>query len=121
MFTLISKMHGYEHQDWKPVVIRSSQKAKKDKKTAPNLQNAPGTREFLKLNDDDIPTLNKMTKDKATDMIQARNAKNMSQQDLAKRLNMPLSIIKEYENCNVKNFNKGIYKKIMNCLGAKTS
>lgn len=121
MFKLICNMHSYEHQDWKPVVIRSTQKAKNEKKVVPNLQNAPGTREFKKLNEDDIPILNKMTNDKAKDMIQARNAQKMSQQDLAKKLNMPLSIIKEYENATVKNFNKGIYKKIMTSLGTKPS
>lgn len=107
---------GYDHQDWTPVVIRSSRVANVAKQT---VQNPSGTKEFHKLNEDDIPVLNKMTREQATALSQARSAKGLSQKDLAKALNMDISIIKDYESCNVKNFKKGVYNKIMTRLGVK--
>lgn len=109
-------MSGYEHQDWTPVVIRSSRIANNEKKT---IQNPSGTKEFKKLNDDDIPILNKMTKEQAIILSQARTAKGISQKDLAKSLNIDVSIIKDYECCTVKNFNKRIYNNILAKLGVK--
>ena len=109
-------MPGYEHQDWTPVVIRSSRASNIAKQT---VQNPSGTKEFKKLNEDDIPILNKMTKEQAIVLSQARTAKGIYQKDLAKSLNIGVSIIKDYECCTVKNFNKNIYNKILSKLGVK--
>ncbi len=47
-------MSGYRDivQDWDPVIIRSSKNAQKSKQTH---QNPEGTKEFIKLNENDIP------------------------------------------------------------------
>jgi len=109
-------MSGYDHQDWTPVVIRSSHMANIAKQS---VQNLPGTKEFKKLNDDDIPILNKMTREQATALSQARVIKGLSQKDLAKALNIDISIVKKYECCNVENFNKKFYNRMLLFLGCK--
>lgn len=109
-------MSGYDHQDWTPVVIRSSNASKNAKQ---GVQNPSGTKEFKKLNEDDIPILNKMTKEQAIVLSQARTAKGISQKDLAKSLNIDVSIIKDYECGTVKNFNKRTYNNILAKLGVK--
>lgn len=116
MYKMIYTMSGYDHQDWTPVVIRSSRVASIARQS---VQNPSGTKEFNKLNEDDVPILNKMTREQATALSQARAAKKMSQKELANALNMDVSIIKDYESCNVKNFKKEVYSKIMSRLGVK--
>jgi len=109
-------MSGYDHQDWTPVVIRSSHMANIAKQS---VQNPSGTKEFKKLNDDDIPILNKMTREQSTALSQARVIKGLSQKDLAKALNIDISIVKKYECCNVENFNKKFYNRMLLFLGCK--
>ena len=102
-------------QDWTPVVIRNS-----SKKSQPmNKQNAAGTKDFYKLNEDDIPQLNKMTAGQASALREARNAKGLSQTDFAKQLNINVNLIKDYENGTVAKFNKTFYNSLMRKLGVK--
>ena len=111
-------MSGYRDivQDWDPVIIRSSKNAQMSKQTH---QNPAGTKEFMKLNENDIPCLNKMTREQATALSQARVIKGLSQKDLAKALNIDISIVKKYECCNVENFNKKFYNRMLLFLGCK--
>jgi len=107
---------SYEHQDWEPVVIRSSKVAKEAKQT---IQNAAGTKEFRKLNEDDIPKLDKITPEQCKILKEARAAKGITQNDLAKSLNMNVSVIKEYEGGTVAKFNKTFYNNLLRKLGVK--
>ena len=47
---------SYDHQDWTPVVIRSSGAAKKANQQK---QNPTGTKEFHKLNEEEMAAMNK--------------------------------------------------------------
>jgi ribosome-binding protein aMBF1 (putative translation factor) len=105
---------SYEHQDWIPVTIGNSSKKKEQNKQK---QNPVGTKHFKNLIEDDIPTLNKITHEQKITLISARGAVGMSQNDLAKKLNVNVSIIKEYENGTVAQFNKTFYNKLLRTLG----
>jgi ribosome-binding protein aMBF1 (putative translation factor) len=107
---------GYDHQDWTPVVIRSGAVAKAAKQQK---QNAPGTKEFHKLDADDIPKLDKITPELQNKLRAARNAKGLSQTDLAKTMNIPVAIIKDYENGTVAKFNKAMFNRMLHKLGAQ--
>src|SRR6056300_1137093 len=111
-------MSGYRDivQDWDPVIIRSSKNAQKSKQTH---QNPEGTKEFIKLNENDIPCLNKMTREQSQELQQARNAKGWTQKQLASSLMINISIVQKYENCSVENFQPKLYKKMMARLGVK--
>ena len=95
-------------------MIRNSQVAKKEKQTH---QNAAGTKEYNKLIEDDIPILDKISPEMQQKLKDARNAKSMNQSDLAKALNVNVSIIKDYENGTVAKFNKGFYNRVLRVLG----
>lgn len=105
---------GYSHQDWTPVVIRNSSAAKLAKQQK---QNPAGTKEFAKLNEDDVPKLTTMTKEQAKVLREARVAKGLSQKDFAKSLNINVSIIQDYENATIAKFNKTFYKNLLRKLG----
>lgn len=100
-------------QDWTPVTIHnknhfcSSNKGK---------QNQPGNKAFQALNEDDIPKLEKITPAKCAALRDARNARKISQSDLAKMLNVNVKIIQEYENGTVSKFNKTFYNKLLQRL-----
>lgn len=107
---------GFEHQDWTPVVIRNSNAAKKAKEQK---QNPAGTKDFFKLNEDDVPKLNKITPEQCQILREARNAKGITQNDLAKSLNINVSVIKEYEGGTIAKFNKTFYNSLLRRLGVK--
>lgn len=109
-------MHSYEHQDWEPVVFK---KDGSNNGKGNIHQNAAGTKRKNELLSDDIPTLNVITKQQSMAIIQARNAKGISQKDLAQKMGVNVSIIQEYENGKVKSFNKSFLAKIMRVLGTK--
>lgn len=103
-----------EHQDWTPVVIRSTGAAKKAKQQK---QNPAGTKEFNKLNEDEIPVLNKITPEQRKALQDARAAKGISRHDFAKSLNMPIKTIADYENGTIQNFNLNFYNSLLRKLG----
>lgn len=105
---------SYDCQDWTPVVIHNKAKKKEVK------QNPAGTKEFAKLNEDDIPKLDKITPEQCQALREARTAKGLSQVDLAKSLNINVAVIKDYENGTVAKFNKRFYNTIMRRLGVIT-
>lgn len=101
------------YQDWEPVVIRS----KNSVKDAQNIVAKPmGNKEFQRLNNEEIPKLNKITHTQAQAISIARNACNLKQIDLARKLGIQEKIIKEYENCSVANFSPVLYKRILKAL-----
>ena len=87
-----------ENQDWTPVVIRSKT-AKKP--TEPILSNeiVSNVNKAKKLeNSDDTGTFKKLSNESRQTLVQARVAKNLKQDDLARALNMPANTYKAIEN-----------------------
>jgi ribosome-binding protein aMBF1 (putative translation factor) len=104
-------MNSANFQDWKPVVLK---KAKTQKHIT--TQNQPGFKEYIKLVEDDIPKLNKITREYAQAIVDGRKALNITQKELAQKMCVKDNIIKEYENCSVVNFNLQFYKRILKAL-----
>jgi ribosome-binding protein aMBF1 (putative translation factor) len=98
-------------QDWEDVVFKKNTKDKKN-----IIQNQAGHKEYIKLVEDDIPKLNKITREYSQAIIDGRKALNITQKDLAQKLCIKDNIIKEYENCSVVNFNLQFYKRILRAL-----
>lgn len=106
-------MNSVNFQDWTPVVLKNT-KAKVQKQN--NIPNQTGHKEYIKLLEDDIPTLNKITREYAQAIVDGRKALNITQKDLAQKMCIKDNIIKEYENCSVVNFNLQFYKRILKAL-----
>jgi ribosome-binding protein aMBF1 (putative translation factor) len=105
------------YQDWEPVVIRSKNFALVKNKEAHVANNKPiGNKEFQRLNNEEIPALQKITHTQAQAISNARNALKLTQKDLANKLGINEKIIKEYENCSVVNFAPNLYKRILKVL-----
>ena len=106
-------MNSANFQDWEPVVLKNS-KSKAQKQN--NTPNQAGHKEYIKLLEDDIPTLNKITREYAQAIVDGRKALNITQKELAQKMCIKDNIIKEYENCSVVNFNLQFYKRILKAL-----
>jgi len=105
------------YQDWEPVVIRSINSVNAQKKDAHHTAAKPaGNKEFQRLNNEELPALNKITHKRAQAISTARNALNLKQVDLARKLGIQEKIIKDYENCTVANFSPILYKRILKTL-----
>jgi ribosome-binding protein aMBF1 (putative translation factor) len=107
------------YQDWEPVVIRSNSAAKAAKAANTvhhTIAKPVGNKEFQRLNNEDIPKLNKITHEQALAISTARNALGLKQIDLALKLGIQEKIIKEYENGSVANFSPILYKRILRVL-----
>lgn len=106
------------YQDWQPVVLKKSSKPTNIYNNSK--ENPSGFKEFKKLEEDDIPKLNKITQEQRQRLIDARNAKKFTQSDLAKMIpGLSVSIIASYENGTVTNFNITFYNKLLRVLGCK--
>jgi ribosome-binding protein aMBF1 (putative translation factor) len=104
-------MSSANFQDWEPVVLKKTTVQKQV-----NTQNQPGFKEYIKLIEDDIPKLNKITREYAQAIVDGRKALNITQKELAQKMCVKDNIIKEYENCSVVNFNLQFYKRILKAL-----
>lgn len=104
-------MSSANFQDWEPVVLKKTTVQKQI-----NTQNQPGFKEYIKLVEDDIPKLNKITREYAQAIVDGRKALNITQKELAQKMCVKDNIIKEYENCSVVNFNLQFYKRILKAL-----
>jgi ribosome-binding protein aMBF1 (putative translation factor) len=104
-------MSSANFQDWEPVVLKKTTVQKQV-----NTQNQPGFKEYIKLVEDDIPKLNKITREYAQAIVDGRKALNITQKELAQKMCVKDNIIKEYENCSVVNFNLQFYKRILKAL-----
>jgi ribosome-binding protein aMBF1 (putative translation factor) len=105
---------GPIYQDWEPVVLKKTQSLKKQGSIA----NPAGHKKFVELNADEIPKLNYVSKEEAQTIIQGRKAKDLKQEDLARMLNINVSIIKDFENQKSVS-NKQLYSKMLKALGLK--
>ena len=104
-------MSSANFQYWEPVVLKKTNVQKQI-----NTQNQPGFKEYIKLVEDDIPKLNKITREYAQAIVDGRKALNITQKELAQKMCVKDNIIKEYENCSVVNFNLQFYKRILKAL-----
>ena len=104
-------MSSANFQDWEPVVLKKTTVQKQI-----NTQNQPGFKEYIKLVEDDIPKLNKITREYAQAIVDGRKVLNITQKELAQKMCVKDNIIKEYENCSVVNFNLQFYKRILKAL-----
>ena len=104
-------MSSANFQDWEPVVLKKTAVHKQI-----NTQNQPGFKEYIKLVEDDIPKLNKITREYAQAIVDGRKALNITQKELAQKMCVKDNIIKEYENCSVVNFNLQFYKRVLKAL-----
>ena len=105
------------YQDWEPVVIRSTNAVKsKNKELQQTVEKPMGNKEFQRLNNEELPALNKITHAQAQAISIARNASKLKQKELAARLGIPEKIIRDYENCSVINFSPVLYKRILKNL-----
>ena len=106
-----------QHQDWENIVFnkKSEQLAKEE-----NLRkhNAPGTAKFRELDSEDPPALEKVKNSTSRAIQKARQAKKMTQKDLANLLNIQASVISEYESGNATP-NRQLLSKISKVLGVK--
>jgi ribosome-binding protein aMBF1 (putative translation factor) len=100
-------------QDWEPVVLKPN---KGSVKTTIKQQNPQGFKEYIKLVEEDIPKLPKMSREYAQAIVAGRNALGLNQKQLAQKLAVKDNIIKDYENCSVVNFNLGFYKRILKAV-----
>jgi ribosome-binding protein aMBF1 (putative translation factor) len=103
-------------QDWTPVVIHNKQYHKHVKEEK---QNPAGTKDFFKLNEDDIPILGKISIEQCNALKEARAAKGITQKNFAKSMNINVAIIQEYENGTIARFNKTLYNNFMRRLGVQ--
>lgn len=101
---------SYQFYDDITQIIGSKQANKK-----PVHQNPTGTKLFRKLNEDDIPILDKISVKECQELQSMRNRIKLTQPELAKKLNYPESVIKHFE-AGKPPFNIGQYKKIYKFL-----
>ena len=108
-------MTGQIYQDWEPVVIHN----KNFKKTGYHLNT--NTKPKIDYNDgeEDMPKRQEYSSQMINAMKQARNAKNLTQSELAKQLNIDVKIIADIEG-NKSAYNKKLYTSIMRKLGIDT-
>lgn len=97
------------YQDWEPVVLR------KTKKQSSQHQNPEGYKKNKQLDsNDDLPKITKYTPEQSQFLMQLRKIKNVSQEELAKMLNINVSYVKEVENMsgvqNLKLYNTMVRK-----------
>lgn len=78
-------------QDWNPVVLRHKSEHKP-------VNRAPHINEFKALDSDDPPPPKTSTIELRVSIQKARNAKKLTQKELAKLINLPANEIAEYEN-----------------------
>jgi ribosome-binding protein aMBF1 (putative translation factor) len=80
-----------------------------------------GNKEFRRLDTEEIPKLNKITREQAQAISTARNALKLTQKELAQKLRIPDITIKEYENCTVANFSLPLYNRILRGMKVNNS
>ena len=111
-----------DHQDWKPVVWAKKPDKKKNVKkgsvaVANTNKNFQGQGTGKKIKDDDeikrIPTVGMAI---GKQIAQARNAKKMTQKQLAQAINCQVSVITELENGKAK-YNPAVINKVKRALG----
>lgn len=108
------------YQDWDDVNIGNGNKNKqKPREINPN--NTAKAREIKKIEEETgmMPKIVSIPQELIVLLQTARTAKGLTQKDLAKQLNMDVSVIANIE-ANKSPFNKNLYCKIVRHLGVNT-
>lgn len=107
------------YQDWDDVNIGNGNKNKQCKQVSPN--NTVKAHEIRKIEEETgmMPKIVYASHELIVILQNARIAKGLSQKDLAKKLNMDVSLIANIE-ANKSPFNKNLYCKIVRTLGVDT-
>ena len=97
-FKVLDK-RSMDHQDWKPVVVRTTQSVKEEKKTSSKKLSESQQRDhkILKQVDNDELTHKKVSPELRKQIQQGRSALKWKQKDLAQRTNLPISVINDIE------------------------
>ena len=93
-----------EHQDWKPVILRKDDSKKNQRTPQPRRPDSTGVNK-RKLEEDPNYKLPTITSEMGKQIVEARVAKKLNQQQLAQKCNLDVGIIKEYEQ------GRGIYNR----------
>lgn len=94
---------SFNHQDWKPVIIKKKIKKPNQKKTVVK-KTSTGNKQTKyenksKLDEDTgVYETKKVSVNLSRQIQQARTAKKLTQVELARKTNLPVSIIKNYES-----------------------
>lgn len=102
------------HQD-REVIVWTKKKADK---VADHTHNAPGTSTFRNLDSDEPGAPKVIGHSVKVKIQQGRAAKNMTQKQLAMKINVPVNIIQSYESGKAVPDN-AVMRKICNILGIK--
>lgn len=78
------------YQDWKPVILRKNTKPKQTHTSRPSKKND--------LDDPDYVSKKKVSHKLKMQIQHARQAKKLTQKELANKCNIPLNIVRDYEN-----------------------
>jgi ribosome-binding protein aMBF1 (putative translation factor) len=81
-------------QDWTPVVFRKE-------KPKQFVQHNPGFKKHQNILSDDPDAPKVLGREAGQQILQARNAKKLTQVDLARQINIQANIIRDYENGNI--------------------
>jgi len=107
----------FDHQDWKTIVVKTNKKKDENKKPSKKLDNT--TQKLMKVErkaDNDELKHDLYTKEFRIAMVNKRTKTlNMTQKQLATRLNMPEKTIKDIESGKAI-YNAGHYNKIKRVL-----
>ena len=94
-------MSGYNHQDWKPVIFMKNKTKKNNNKTksvtAKKKKYNKPKKEIVNDNSENLK-LKKINLNLRIIIQKARTDLNLTQKDFAQRLNLPISIVKNYES-----------------------
>jgi putative transcription factor len=101
---------SHPHQDWENITW-TKPKQNKENKPKPN-------KKFNLLDSEDPPPPQKCTLEIRKKIMQGRNIKKWTQKQLADKLNVPASVINNYENGKEKPTNQHI-QKLSKLLGVK--
>ena len=107
----------FDHQDWKTIVVKTNKKKDENKKSTKKIDDT--TQKLMKIEnkaDNDELKHDVYTKEFRIAMVQKRTQTlNMTQKQLATRLNMPEKTIKDIESGKAI-YNAGHYNKIKRLL-----
>jgi ribosome-binding protein aMBF1 (putative translation factor) len=108
-------MTGEIHQDWKPVVIHN----RNFKKAQTQSNSNPKPKVNYNDGEEDMPKRQEYSPQMIVAMQDARKAKNLTQSELAKQLNIDVKIIADIE-AKKSAYNRKLYTSIMRKLGVDT-